>query len=165
MNGDLIRRGRRVSFTFREAKFPDGIPPPPLTSTSMTTPASSAPSSYSSSSSAADDDEVKAKKTLEAYRSGAMDGKGLLSSKIEEEHVFKVYDEIAQHWHHTRGKRKVRLHLVAIFVYSHYNMCMCCGRIIATYVRVPMSIYICRNVNWTVNLHNMFKALDIMCVA
>jgi hypothetical protein len=32
---------------------------------------------------------------------------GLLSSEQEKEHVFRVYDGIALHWHHTRGKRKV----------------------------------------------------------
>jgi hypothetical protein len=33
--------------------------------------------------------------------------KGLHSTEIEEKHVYEVYDEIAVHWHHTRGKRKV----------------------------------------------------------
>ena len=134
MNGDLIRRGRRVSFTFREARLPDGIPPPPMSSTSMTTPASSASSSA--------DDEVKAKKTLEAYRSGAMDVKGLLSSEIEEEHVFKVYDEIAQHWHHTRGRRKVRLHFWWRYVFTAITICVCVVAVLLLYTSPPVNIYL-----------------------
>jgi hypothetical protein len=31
-------------------------------------------------------------------------------------HVFKVYDEIALHWHHTRGLRKVYWHRVKAFL-------------------------------------------------
>jgi hypothetical protein len=37
--------------------------------------------------------------------------KGLQSTEIEMKHVYEVYDEIAVHWHHTRGKRKVPLPL------------------------------------------------------
>jgi hypothetical protein len=32
---------------------------------------------------------------------------GIQSTEIEKKHVYEVYDEIAMHWHHTRGKRKV----------------------------------------------------------
>ena len=31
----------------------------------------------------------------------------LTSSELEKDHVFRVYDNIAVHWNHTRGKRKV----------------------------------------------------------
>lgn len=47
---------------------------------------------------------------------GDIPGTRLCSSGIEEEHVFKVYDSIALHWHHTRGKRKVHWHRVKAFI-------------------------------------------------
>ena len=47
---------------------------------------------------------------------GKIPGDRLCSSEIEEEHVFKVYDSIALHWHHTRGKRKVHWHRVKAFI-------------------------------------------------
>ena len=47
---------------------------------------------------------------------GNIPGNRLCSSEIEEEHVFKVYDSIALHWHHTRGKRKVHWHRVKAFI-------------------------------------------------
>ena len=47
---------------------------------------------------------------------GDIPGNRLCSSEIEEEHVFKVYDSIALHWHHTRGKRKVHWHRVKAFI-------------------------------------------------
>ena len=31
----------------------------------------------------------------------------LVATNMEKQHVFNVYDSIAIHWHHTRGKRKV----------------------------------------------------------
>jgi len=33
----------------------------------------------------------------------------LRSSELEKDHVFRVYDSIAVHWNHTRGRRKVLL--------------------------------------------------------
>ena len=42
----------------------------------------------------------------------------LADSELEKEHVFRVYDHIAQHWHHTRGKRKVYWERVKIFLES-----------------------------------------------
>jgi alkylated DNA repair protein alkB family protein 8 len=69
VNGQLIPRKRRLSFTFRHV-----LKPPPLPT------------------------------------------KQLLSGSIEEEHVVKVYDAIAIHWNHTRGKRKVYWNLVKEFI-------------------------------------------------
>lgn len=69
INGELIPRKRRISFTFRHAVRPGPIP-------SMQ----------------------------------------LQSGKIEEEHVVKVYDAIAIHWNHTRGKRKVYWYRVKDFI-------------------------------------------------
>jgi ubiquinone/menaquinone biosynthesis C-methylase UbiE len=40
----------------------------------------------------------------------------LCASQVEYEHVYKVYDSIALHWHHTRGKRKVHWHRVKSFL-------------------------------------------------
>eukprot|EP01041_Mallomonas_annulata_P005704 gene5704-11510_t len=35
---------------------------------------------------------------------------------METTHVHEVYDGIAEHWHHTRGKRKVYWHRVKAFL-------------------------------------------------
>lgn len=42
----------------------------------------------------------------------------LRSTEEEKEHVFNVYDEIAMHWHHTRGIRKVYWQKVKDFIES-----------------------------------------------
>jgi alkylated DNA repair protein alkB family protein 8 len=38
------------------------------------------------------------------------------ASHVELDHVFRVYDDIAVHWNHTRGKRKVHWHRVKAFL-------------------------------------------------
>ena len=38
---------------------------------------------------------------------GNLPSSSLTSSELEKDHVFRVYDNIAVHWNHTRGKRKV----------------------------------------------------------
>ena len=40
----------------------------------------------------------------------------LSPSTLEQDHVFEVYDNIAIHWNHTRGKRKVHWHRVKTFI-------------------------------------------------
>ena len=40
----------------------------------------------------------------------------LCSNELEQEHVFRVYDSIALHWHHTRGRRKVHWNRVKDFL-------------------------------------------------
>ncbi len=40
----------------------------------------------------------------------------LLSTHTEKDHVYRVYDNIAIHWNHTRGKRKVYWHRVKDFL-------------------------------------------------
>jgi alkylated DNA repair protein alkB family protein 8 len=47
---------------------------------------------------------------------GDIPGTRLSSSAVEREHVYRVYDSIATHWHHTRGKRKVHWHRVKAFI-------------------------------------------------
>lgn len=42
--------------------------------------------------------------------------KQLGSTEMEKDHVFRVYDNIAVHWNHTRGKRKVHWHRVKTFL-------------------------------------------------
>ena len=42
----------------------------------------------------------------------------LSPSTLEKDHVFEVYDNIAIHWNHTRGKRKVHWHRVKTFIES-----------------------------------------------
>eukprot|EP01038_Epipyxis_sp_PR26KG_P008479 gene8479-11462_t len=69
VDGELIKRGRRVSLTFRQALRPGTIP-----------------------------------------------SHALLSNDLEIDHVVRVYDNIAVHWNHTRGKRKVHWHRVKEFI-------------------------------------------------
>ena len=71
VNGVMMERGTRISFTFRQAL---ALAPPIASS--------------------------------------------LINSSVEDEHVFRVYDSIALHWHHTRGKRKVHWHRVKVFLES-----------------------------------------------
>jgi len=40
----------------------------------------------------------------------------LAPSSVEVDHVFRVYDNIAIHWNHTRGKRKVHWHRVKAYL-------------------------------------------------
>ena len=42
----------------------------------------------------------------------------LLTGEMEKNHVVEVYDAIALHWHHTRGKRKVHWQRVKSFIES-----------------------------------------------
>jgi alkylated DNA repair protein alkB family protein 8 len=71
VNGLLIPRQRRVSFTFRHVLIPGSIPT-----------------------------------------------QKLITGEVEKEHVTKVYDAIAIHWNHTRGKRKVHWLRVKSFIES-----------------------------------------------
>ncbi len=71
VNGVVMEREKRISFTFRQAL---ALAPPIASS--------------------------------------------LINSSVEDEHVFRVYDSIALHWHHTRGKRKVHWHRVKVFLES-----------------------------------------------
>jgi len=71
VNGSLVERERRISFTFRQVVKPGPIP-----------------------------------------------ANQLISGNIEIEHVVKVYDTIAIHWNHTRGKRKVHWHRVKEYLES-----------------------------------------------
>ena len=45
--------------------------------------------------------------SVQALIPGDLPSHSLASSEIEKDHVFRVYDNIAVHWNHTRGKRKV----------------------------------------------------------
>jgi alkylated DNA repair protein alkB family protein 8 len=47
---------------------------------------------------------------------GGIPGKNLSAGELERSHVHEVYDSIAEHWHHTRGKRKVHWHSVREFL-------------------------------------------------
>lgn len=52
----------------------------------------------------------------QAQRPGAISSELLRSSELELDHVVRVYDTIAVHWNHTRGKRKVYWHRVKNFI-------------------------------------------------
>lgn len=54
----------------------------------------------------------------QVVRPGPIPSTQLISGDIEKDHVVKVYDAIAVHWNHTRGKRKVHWHRVKDFVDS-----------------------------------------------
>lgn len=43
----------------------------------------------------------------QVFLPGALPPAALSATAVERNHVFHVYDSIAVHWHHTRGKRKV----------------------------------------------------------
>jgi alkylated DNA repair protein alkB family protein 8 len=43
---------------------------------------------------------------------GEIPSECLVETKLEDEHVVQVYDDIAPHWHHTRGRRKVHWYRV-----------------------------------------------------
>lgn len=79
IHGEMVRRSRRLSLTFRQVNMPK-----PLTS------------------------------------------QLLHASALEAEHVVKVYDAIAVHWNHTRGKRKVHWSKVKDFLDG-----LCAGSLIA----------------------------------
>ena len=49
---------------------------------------------------------------------GEIPAENLRASSMEKKNVFDFYDEIAEHWHHTRGKRKVHWRLVKEFLTS-----------------------------------------------
>ena len=43
----------------------------------------------------------------QALKPGALPASELKPGELELDHVVRVYDNIAIHWNHTRGKRKV----------------------------------------------------------
>jgi SAM-dependent methyltransferase len=49
---------------------------------------------------------------------GELPAVSIRPSHVETDHVFRVYDNIAVHWNHTRGKRKVHWHRVKKFLES-----------------------------------------------
>jgi len=46
-------------------------------------------------------------KNYQALKPGALPASELKPGELELDHVVRVYDNIAIHWNHTRGKRKV----------------------------------------------------------
>ena len=52
----------------------------------------------------------------QALAPGDLPTTSLGPSPVEVDHVFRVYDSIAVHWNHTRGKRKVHWHRVKSFL-------------------------------------------------
>jgi alkylated DNA repair protein alkB family protein 8 len=53
---------------------------------------------------------------FQAIKPGSIPSNSLLANELEKDHVFRVYNNIAVHWNHTRGKRKVHWHLVKDFI-------------------------------------------------
>lgn len=54
----------------------------------------------------------------QALLPGEIPAENLRASLLEQKNVFDFYDEVAEHWHHTRGKRKVHWHRVKEFLTS-----------------------------------------------
>jgi alkylated DNA repair protein alkB family protein 8 len=52
----------------------------------------------------------------QALLPSSIPNKQLGSTEVEKDHVFRVYDNIAVHWNHTRGKRKVHWHRVKTYL-------------------------------------------------
>ena len=116
VNGTLLRRKRRVSFTIREGIYT-------LTEEDLQyeelqkrlAELSQDTTSTKSSLKLSEKEEAAIINSLHQEKERRHEPT-LVSSKVEEEHVFRVYDEIAEHWHHTRGKRKVYWHIVRNFL-------------------------------------------------
>lgn len=121
VNGELIRRKRRVSFTIREGIYTETEEDLAFAEMQRQVEALGSKSKGKPTLKLSSEEEEKIMKSLhdETSSRGSGDGKrdgALVASKVEEEHVFRVYDEIAQHWHHTRGKRKVYWQVVRNFL-------------------------------------------------
>lgn len=118
VNGQLLRRGRRVSFTFRTAVM-NGLQAPvfPVTRLALkgiSPAAPSFPTSTSASVVGAESSQSAAAAEDEQATSGSSDR--LRCPVVESAYVHQVYDSIAVHWHHTRGKRKVYWQRVKTFI-------------------------------------------------
>jgi alkylated DNA repair protein alkB homolog 8 len=60
---------------------------------------------------------------------GSLPSSAIRSSELEKEHVFRVYDNIAVHWNHTRGKRKVHWPRIKTFIESLPKGSLVAGKI------------------------------------
>lgn len=108
VDGILKKRSRRISYTLREGLLSNEL------QNSINQINDSKNSNIKSNSS----NTTNNTENLNNLLSQSNDSKGIQSTNIEEKHVFEVYDEIALHWHHTRGKRKVYWARVKIFLES-----------------------------------------------
>jgi hypothetical protein len=79
---------------------------------------------------------------MQALIPGDLPSSSLASSELEKDHVFRVYDNIAVHWNHTRGKRKVcsdTCYLSGAVIVSVSVLCLCLlGCIIAVGVTLGL---------------------------
>ena len=95
----ILKRGVRVSLTFRTALNVDGSPLPRVTS-SIFPPQWQHPPPVNNNKKNLDD-----KDRLELQQQQQQ--QGLVTPDCERDHVHAVYDAIATQWHHTRGRRGV----------------------------------------------------------
>jgi SAM-dependent methyltransferase len=125
VDGELIRRKRRVSFTIREAVYTPTAEDIEFAAMQREVAAlgvekgrgQKSATSGGGSLKLSAEEEAAIMSSLQQEQSQGQSGRvSLMASKVEEEHVFRVYDEIAQHWHHTRGKRKVYWQVVRNFL-------------------------------------------------
>eukprot|EP00603_Paraphysomonas_imperforata_P014556 CAMPEP_0114453100 /NCGR_PEP_ID=MMETSP0104-20121206/1863_1 /TAXON_ID=37642 ORGANISM="Paraphysomonas imperforata, Strain PA2" /NCGR_SAMPLE_ID=MMETSP0104 /ASSEMBLY_ACC=CAM_ASM_000202 /LENGTH=365 /DNA_ID=CAMNT_0001625385 /DNA_START=26 /DNA_END=1120 /DNA_ORIENTATION=+ len=117
VNGELIRRKRRVSFTIREGVYTPTAEDLAFEEMEKQVAALGVTKRDTLKLSAEEEADIMSSLHDEtACRAQNSKIDALVASKVEEEHVFKVYDEIAQHWHHTRGKRKVYWQVVRNFL-------------------------------------------------
>ena len=113
VDGQLIRRKRRVSFTIREGKYTPTAEDLAYDEAQRQVSALGVSSEErlkgekggSLKLSAGEEAAILHSLQLEQEQAGASGagagtgvGGSLVASKVEEEHVFRVYDEIAQHW-------------------------------------------------------------------
>lgn len=113
LGGELLRRRRRVSFTVREAVYTPTAED--IAFEEMQRKVAALGGSEKASLKMSAEEEEAIMSTLRDEKTWSA-GSCLSASKVEEEHVFRVYDEIAAHWHHTRGKRKVYWQVVKSFL-------------------------------------------------
>lgn len=106
VDGQLIRRGRRVSFTIREAKYTltaDDIAYEEMQRQVAALGVDGGGARGGTLKLSADEEAAimsSLQQEQEQGREQRGEGAGsLVASKVEEEHVFRVYDEIAQHWY------------------------------------------------------------------
>ena len=118
LNGELLRRKRRISLTIREGIYIPKAHDVELARvhSQLEKATVNTQTGKSTKTSELTPDEEAAILNQLQNQEPCVDHKG--PSQLEKEHVFKVYDEIAQHWHHTRGKRKVYWQVVKAFLES-----------------------------------------------
>lgn len=115
VDGVLLRRGRRVSFTFRKAVL-NGLETTIIPITRLALKNTKLASVSSGSSSIPSRSNFSKNLIGTVCESDITGNDRLRCPVVESAYVHQVYDSIAVHWHHTRGKRKVYWQRVKTFI-------------------------------------------------